>query len=38
MIFSYVKGVKQQEDMQQLVERNQEQNMGATTKEHSEER
>ena len=37
MIFSYVKGVEQQEDMQQLVEENKEQNMGATIKAHLKE-
>lgn len=34
MILSCVKGVKQQEDMQQFVEGNKEQNVGATTNAH----
>ena len=38
MIFSYVKGLNQQQDVKKLVEGNKEQNMGATTKEHLKEK
>lgn len=38
MILSYVKGVKQQEDMQELVEGNKEKIVGAIAKAHSEEK